>query len=99
MVRAGRSPDELAEKFEPTAQSIRNWLAPAEAVNDRWSMDFVGDSLADGRTFRTLNIVDDCSREAPTIIVDQSIRGERVVRELDELVELRGVPKKPGLSQ
>ena len=68
-------------------------LAPAEAVNDRWSMDFVGDSLADGRTFRTLNIVDDCSREAPAIIVDQSIPGERVVRELDELVEVRGVPK------
>ena len=34
-------------------------------MNERWSMDFVGDSLADGRTFRTLNIVDDCSREAP----------------------------------
>ena len=30
MVRAGRSPDELAEKFEPTAQSIRNWVAQAE---------------------------------------------------------------------
>src|SRR5512147_1115901 len=30
MVRAGRNPDELAEKFEPTAQSIRNWVAQAE---------------------------------------------------------------------
>ena len=30
MVRAGRSPDDLAEKFEPTAQSIRNWVAQAE---------------------------------------------------------------------
>jgi transposase len=30
MVRAGRTPEELAEKFEPTAQSIRNWVAQAE---------------------------------------------------------------------
>ncbi len=30
MVRAGRNPEELAEKFEPTAQSIRNWVAQAE---------------------------------------------------------------------
>lgn len=29
-VRAGRTPDELAEKFEPTAQSIRNWVAQAD---------------------------------------------------------------------
>ena len=38
-------------------------------------MDFVGDSLADGRTFRTLNIVDDFTREAPAIVVDQSLPG------------------------
>ena len=30
LVRAGRSPDELAREFEPTAQSIRNWVAQAE---------------------------------------------------------------------
>ena len=30
MVRAGRQPEELAEKFEPTAQSIRNWVAQAD---------------------------------------------------------------------
>ena len=30
MVRAGRTPEELAERFEPTAQSIRNWVAEAE---------------------------------------------------------------------
>ncbi len=39
-------------------------LAPPTSVNQRWSMDFMGDSLADGRTFRTLNIVDHFSREA-----------------------------------
>jgi len=67
-------------------------LAPSQKINERWSMDFVGDSLADGRTFRTLNIVDDFTREAPLIIVDQSIPGERVVRELEALVAERGLP-------
>jgi len=75
------------------ASGERVMLAPAANVNDRWSMDFVGDSLADGRTFRTLNIVDDCSREAPAIVVDQSLPGERVVRELDQLGAERGFPK------
>jgi len=74
------------------AMGRRVLLAPAETVNERWSMDFVGDSLADGRTFRTLNIVDDFSREAPAIIVDQSLPGARVVRELEALVSERGVP-------
>jgi putative transposase len=75
------------------AMGRRVMLAPAQEVNERWSMDFVGDSLADGRTFRTLNIVDDFSREAPAIVVDQSIPGERVVRELDTLGAERGLPK------
>jgi transposase len=35
MVRAGRNPEELAEKFEPTAQSIRNWVAQAERDEGR----------------------------------------------------------------
>ena len=67
-------------------------LPVAQRVNERWSMDFVGDSLADGRSFRTLNIVDDFSREAPAIVVDQSLPGERVVRELEQLIAQRGVP-------
>jgi len=67
-------------------------LVPAQKMNERWSMDFVGDSLADGRTFRTLNIVDDYTREAVAIVVDQSLPGERVVRELDEVVVERGAP-------
>ncbi len=68
-------------------------LPAAQRINERWSMDFVGDSLADGRTFRTLNIVDDFTREAPAIVVDQSLPGERVVRELEALVLQRGTPQ------
>ena len=67
-------------------------LAAPTAVNQRWSMDFMGDSLADGRTFRTLNLVDDFSREALAIVVDTSLPGTRVVRVLEALGETRGLP-------
>ena len=56
-------------------------------------MDFVSDCLSDGRKFRTLNIVDDFSRECPAIEVDTSITGQRVVRVLDRLAEIRGLPE------
>ncbi len=61
------------------------------AVNQRWSMDFVSDQLANGRRFRILNIVDDYSREIVLQIVDFSISGYRLARELDQLE--RKLPK------
>jgi len=60
--------------------------------NQRWSLDFVSDALSDGRRFRTLNVVDDFAREALTILVDTSISGTRVARELSRLIETRGKP-------
>jgi putative transposase len=66
--------------------------SPTQA-GERYSMDFMSDSLATGRAFRTLNIVDDYTRESLTIEVDTSISGERVVRVLDGLVESGRKPK------
>src|SRR5581483_3016364 len=60
---------------------------------ERWSMDFMLDTLADGRGFRTLNIVDDSTRECVAIEVDRSLPGLRVVRGLDRLAETIGLPK------
>jgi len=60
--------------------------------NDRWSMDFMSDQLASGRKFRTLNIVDDFTRECLAIEADTSLSGERVTRVLDRLVIERGHP-------
>lgn len=60
------------------------------APNVRWSMDFVSDSLADGRTLRVFNVVDDFSREALIMEVDTSITGQRVARLLDEQAAIRG---------
>jgi hypothetical protein len=42
-------------------------------------MDFVRDTLADGRVFRAFTLVDDCTRECPVIEVDTSLSGGRVV--------------------
>ena len=67
-------------------------LAQPEAPNHCWSLDFMSDSLENGRSFRVLNIIDDFNREALWTEVDFSIPSERVVRVLDNLAEYRGYP-------
>ncbi len=61
--------------------------------NERWSLDFVHDTLQNARRIRTLNIVDDFTREALAIEVDTSISGSRVARVLDRIADERGLPK------
>jgi len=62
------------------------------AINQRWSLDFVADALSDGRRFRILCVVDDFSRECLATVVDTSLGGVRVVRELDRLTAERALP-------
>jgi len=61
--------------------------------NERWSLDFVSDQFTDGRRFRVLAIVDDCTRENLALVADTSLSGVRVARELDRLISERGRPK------
>ncbi|MBB4273999.1 transposase InsO family protein [Rhizobium mongolense] len=63
------------------------------AANDRWSLDFVSDQFTDGRRFRVLTVVDDCTRECRGLVADTSLSGLRVARELDRIIEERGKPK------
>ncbi len=63
------------------------------APNQRWSIDFVRDTLADGRVFRGFTVVDDFTRECPAIEVDHSLPGERVARTLERLSKERGLPR------
>lgn len=73
--------------------------APREAIpvpdspHKRWSMDFVSDSLVDGRSLRTLNVVDDCTRMCVAIEVDVSLPGARVCRVLDHAAARYGWPE------
>jgi putative transposase len=61
-------------------------------MNERWSLDFVHDTLASGRRIRALTIVDDFTHESLAIEVDTSLSGDRVVRVLQMLGEIRGLP-------
>jgi putative transposase len=74
------------------ALGTRAPMAIPQGPNQRWSLDFVSDVLADGRRLRVLVVVDDFTRECLALVVDTSLSGVRVVRELDQLVEQRGLP-------
>lgn len=77
---------------------IREPLEIPMTANDTWSADFMADALWSGRRFRTFNVNDDFNRESLRIEVDTSLPAPRVVRALDELVELRGAPKRLRLD-
>lgn len=63
-----------------------------DVVNERWSMDFLHDQLSNGRRIRVLNVIDDYSRQCLASVVDTSISGVRVARELDRLIAWNGRP-------
>lgn len=75
------------------AAEARVVLPPALALNERWGMDFIHDQCVDGRRFRCLTMVDECSRESPVIVVDTSLRAARVIEALEQLAAGRGLPR------
>jgi putative transposase len=75
------------KRRQRAATAIRVPLSTPRRARERFSMDFVSDSLATGRSFRSLNIVDDYTRECLAMEVDLSITGERVARVLERLIE------------
>jgi len=74
------------------AVGTRTPMVLPQAPNQRWSLDFVSDALADGRRFRILAVVDDFSRECLALVADTSLSGVRVARELDVVMARRGRP-------
>ena len=74
------------------ATGTRAPMALPDGPNQRWSLDFVADTLSWGRRFRILCVVDDYTRECLALVVDTSIGGHRMARELDVLVVRRGRP-------
>jgi putative transposase len=70
------------------ATGLRVVMPSPQRTNERWSMDFVTDSIVTGRRFRTMAIVDDYSRECPVIEVNTSLGGRRVVGVLERLAEV-----------
>lgn len=80
------------KKRLPARESVP--LDEAAQPNDCWSLDFMSDSLTDGRSYRALNVIDDFNREGLAVEVDHSLPSARVVRVLDQVAEERGYPRK-----
>jgi putative transposase len=75
------------------ASGVRVEPPMPQRPNEKWAMDFVHDSTADGRRFRALVVMDEYTRECPVIEVDRSLGGKRVVSVLDRLAESRCLPE------
>lgn len=84
---------QLPRKRKKRRAMVRVPLSAPERAHQRWSMDFMSDSLHDGRRLRLLNVLDDFSRMALAIELDTSITGERVTRILDRLIAAHGKPE------
>ncbi len=88
---------ELNLRIKPRKRLMREQpepLAVPQALNECWSMDFMHDQLADGRSIRLFNVIDDFNREGLCIEVDFSLPALRVIRSLDQVIEWRGKPLK-----
>jgi putative transposase len=72
---------------------VKQSLFEPLSINQVWSIDFMSDSLWDGRKFRVLNIIDDFNREMLAMEADFSLPAQRVIRVLEFLLEFRGLPK------
>ena len=69
------------------AIGVRMSKQKAKKLNQRWALDFVSDSLVCGRKIRLLTVIDEYSRKCLGVIVDTSLSGSRVARELDKIIK------------
>ena len=74
------------------ALGLRAPMRPPAHPNACWSLDFVHDQMTDGRRFRILVVVDECTRECLALVADTSMSGARVGRELTRIMLWRGKP-------
>ena len=72
---------------------VRQPLVAPTARNQIWALDYMQDALYSGRVFRTLNVIDESNREGLAIEVDTSLPAARVIRVMEQLAELRGLPR------
>lgn len=82
-------------RIKPHQRVVRTKPEPLwvpERPNTCWSMDFMHDHLTDGRSYRSLNVIDDFNRELLCTEIDCSLPSVRVTRALDQVIEWRGKP-------
>lgn len=93
LVRLGRLLVGQRRRRTKRVAQARVPVAVPTRPNERWSMDFVRDTTAEGRPYRIWTLVDDATRECPLLVVDRSLPARRVVEALELLVLLRGRPR------
>ena len=97
--RRAEGPTKAEEKGAALAE---RWVVRAsqpERPNHVWSYDFVQDRTADGQVYRTLNIIDEYTREALMIRVDRKLNSTDVLDALTDLFILRGPPRIHKIGQ
>jgi putative transposase len=83
----------VARRRRKKRVSVPRVIPPAPVrPHERWSMDFVRDTLADGRPFRAFTLVDDFTRECPVIAVDTHLSSDRVIAVFEQLARHRALP-------
>lgn len=89
--QAGLQVRKRKRKKIPLAE--RHPLQRPMAANQVWSMDFVFDRTAEGRSIKNLTVIDDATHEAVAIVAERAMGGNQVVRILDQIAATRGLPK------
>jgi hypothetical protein len=77
---------------------VRQPLVASSARNQIWALDYMQDALYSGRVFRTLNVIDESNGEGLAIEVDTSLPGARVIHVMEQLADLRGLPRAVRLN-
>ena len=80
-------------KRKKVPQADRCPLGRPCAANQVWSMDFVFDRTAEGRSIKSLTVIDDATHEAVAIVSERALSGRHLVRILDQLTCTRGLPQ------
>ena len=89
--QAGLQVRKRKRKNIPMAE--RHPLERPAMANQVWSMDFVFDRTAEGRSIKSLTVVDDATHEAVAIVAERALGGHQLVRILEQLARARGLPK------
>ena len=85
--------NKIKRRRKRIAARVKQPLIVPIAPNETWSMDFMSDSLMNGRRFRVLNIIDDYNREALRIEPYFSITSQRVISMIERLIIENRKPK------
>ena len=91
VLRAAAEPAPTHPEADP--ERIRQPLVAPAGLNESWAIDFMTDTLYDGRRFRTVNVIDEGNREALAIEVSSSLPSVRVIALLEDLIAQHGAPR------